>query len=780
MENTATMKRTLDLRWLAMWCLLAFCPPGMIAGEVPLVDAAEQGKFELVRLLLERGSDVNVSQVDGMSALHWAVYHDQIDVVRRIIDAGARVQEKNRYGVSPLSLACQNGNAELVQLLLAKGADANTMLPGGETALMTAARTGRLGPVQSLIAQGADVNARERKGQTALMWAAADGHVDVVDALIAAGADVTTTLDSGFNALFFAAREGRTQVVLRLLAAGGSPNQIMTSRQGVAFGQGPLRITPLLMAIENGHFELAKTLLDQGADPNAAPSGYTALHALTWVRKPILGDGDPPPTGSGKYSSLDMARMLIAAGANIDARFERGKSGLGRFTYTGSTPFLLAAQTSDLPLMKLLAELGANADLANADGTTPLLAASGVGALGDGDEAAGTEQEAIAAIKYLLELGADVNAVDHNGETAMHGAAYQSLAELAKVLVEHDADVQVWNRENRAGWTPFAIALGYRPGNFRPAPATIAAIQDAMLATGTPLPDLSELKSHRRGWSGSSNEDRSWVIKDIEYARVNDAPLLLDLHLPLHVQGSSLVVWVHGGAWRMGSKDDMPLQGLVEAGYTVASVEYRLSPVAPFPAQLHDLKASIRFLRSLSARYGFRADRIAIAGASAGGHLAALVGTTGGHEALEGTVGGHLQHSSHVQAIVSLYAPTNLLTILPQSTPHGLAVRVPALQLLLGGQPEDEPELAKTASPVSHVDATDPPLLLIHGDQDPQVPINQSHELYGKYKQHDLRVRFEVIHGAAHGGPEFYDAARQAMIESFLNEALRAESDCQR
>ncbi|MCA9181337.1 MAG: alpha/beta fold hydrolase, partial [Planctomycetales bacterium] len=539
------------------------------------------------------------------------------------------------------------------------------------------------------------------------------------------------------------------------------------------FGTGKLKVTPLLMAVENGHFELAEVLLKAGADANAAPSGHTALHSITWVRKPIRGDGDPPPIGSGKYSSLDMVRMLAAFGANLNARFANGKTDLGRFTYTGSTPFLFAAQTADVPLMQLLVDLGADTNLPNDDGTTPLLAATGVGALGDGDESAGTEEETIAAVEYLLELGADINAVDLNGETVMHGVAYQSLPKLGKLLIERGANIEVWNRENRAGWTPLVIAIGYRPGNFRPSPPTIAVIEEAMLALGAQLPDRQALGSHRRVWSSSRNREHLWLIRDVEYATVGDQSLKLDLHLPEKSTGSSLIVWVHGGAWRKGSKQDMPLSRLVEAGYTVASVDYRLSPVAPFPAQVHDIKAAIRYLRYFAPNYGVKTDRIAIAGSSAGGHLAALVGVTGDDVSLVGSIGNHLNQSSRVSAIVDLYGPTNLMTILQQSTPHGLSVREPALQLLLGAQPEAAVKLAKLASPVEHVDSSDPPLLLIHGDQDPQVPINQSHELHGKYEQVELPVEFVVVHGGQHGGDVFYDDQHQDLIRQFLDRHLR-------
>ena len=221
----------------------------------------------------------------------------------------------------------------------------------------------------------------------------------------------------------------------------------------------------------------------------------------------------------------------------------------------------------------------------------------------------------------------------------------------------------------------------------------------------------------------------------------------------------------------------MPLLGLVQAGCAVASVDYRLSPVSAFPAQAHDIKAAIRYLRASAERYGYDAERIAIAGASAGGHLAALVGTTNGDPELEGTIGRHLGQSSDVGAIIDYYGPTNFMTILNQSTPHGLGVRIPALQLLLRAQPEDKPELAKLASPVFHVDAEDPPLLLVHGDQDPQVPINQSHELHGRYEELGLPVQFEVIHGGAHGGPQFYDDQRLKLVRTFLEQNLPAAVD---
>lgn len=264
-------------------------------------------------------------------------------------------------------------------------------------------------------------------------------------------------------------------------------------------------------------------------------------------------------------------------------------------------------------------------------------------------------------------------------------------------------------------------------------------------------------------------------ITNLQYAKVDTHTLALDLYLP-ETKNAPLIVWVHGGAWRAGSKDFMPLTALVESGYAVASVDYRLSTVAKFPALIHDCKGAIRWLRANESKYGYNAKRICIAGNSAGGHLAALIGTSNGVKELEGTVGGHGNQSSDVQAIASYYGASNLTSILNQSTPHGLSVRVPALKLLLGDTPDQVKELAQLASPVFHVDRTDPPLLLLHGDQDPQMPINQAHELHGRYRALKLDVAFEVLHGAAHGGAMFYDAQRNAVVKAFLDRTLRPSS----
>lgn len=259
--------------------------------------------------------------------------------------------------------------------------------------------------------------------------------------------------------------------------------------------------------------------------------------------------------------------------------------------------------------------------------------------------------------------------------------------------------------------------------------------------------------------------------KDLVYARIDGKSLALDLYLPTGVQAPPLLVWVHGGAWTTGSKASVPPVFLAN-GFAVASVDFRQSTEARFPAQVHDIKAAIRYLRANAPAYGYRADKIAIAGDSSGGHLAALVGVTNDHRELEGTVGDNPKQSSSIQAIVSYYGASDLRTILAQSTPFGLNMRRPALERLLGALPDQVPELAALASPVSHVDAQDPPLMLLHGDQDPQMPINQAHELHGAYEKLGLDVTFVVVHGAGHGGAVFYSPSYLKPVLEFLTRVV--------
>ena len=470
---------------------MIFCfASNLTAADSRLADAVEKQDHAAIRTLLKQHTDVNASQADGMTALHWAAYLDDAETAKLLVKAGANVKATNHYGVPPLSLACQNGSTEIVELLLSAGADPKTKLRGGETVLMTAARTGKPGPVKALLAHGADVNAKERRGQTGLMWAAADGQTEVVEVLIRAGADIHASLpDSGFTPLFFAVREGRLGATRALLKAGADVNATMQPRK--PNGKGPRPGTsPLVLAVENGHFELAVALLEAGADPNDQRSGFTALHTLTWVRKPNRGDGDdgdPAPIGSGNLSSLQFARKLVERGANVNARLKSGKSGRAQLSRVGATPFLVAAVTDDAPFMRLLVELGADPLIGNEHNATPLMAAAGLGTMAPTEEA-GTEEEALEAVELAIKLGGDVNAVDKNGETAMHGAAYKNYPKVVQLLADKGAKADIWNRTNKWGWTPLRIAEGYRVGNFKPSAETVAALHRVMLAAGVAIP----------------------------------------------------------------------------------------------------------------------------------------------------------------------------------------------------------------------------------------------------------------------------------------------------
>ena len=470
--------------------LLGAVPVVAAGADAPLADAVQRQDLAAVGDLLQASLDVNARQVDGMTALHWAAYHDDTALVRRLVEAGADVHAANRYGVTPLSLAAENANVAMVERLLGAGADPNTTLPGGETVLMTAARTGRVGAVRALLAAGADLVAQEPvRGQTALMWAVAEGHADVVETLVEVGADFRTPLDSGFTPLLFAVREGHPAVVQTLLSAGvdvnGTVDEVIRRERQYRTGRA-LRVgtTPLMVAVTNAHWDVAAALLDAGADPNAAGPGYAALHLIPRVRKPGVGDNDPAPYGSGRASSLDLVRKLAEHGADLNARMtERRNLNATRHHEVGSTPFMLAALVADVELMRTLVDLGADPLEKNDEFSTPLMAAAGLGTRSPGEDA-GTEEEVLEVLELALELGDDINAVDDNGETAMHGAAYKNLPRVVEFLAASGADIDVWNEENRYGWTPLTIARGYRFGNFKPSPVTVAALERVMADAG--------------------------------------------------------------------------------------------------------------------------------------------------------------------------------------------------------------------------------------------------------------------------------------------------------
>ena len=487
--------RHLTLRSTAALIVLSFplvaAAQSAGARDFRLVDAARRGDQAAMRQLLQARVDVNAPGPDGGTALLAAVERDDPAAAELLLAAKADVKAANRYGVTPIIAACITGNATLVEKLLSAGADANTALPEGETALMTAARTGRVATVRALLAHGADINAKEPlRGQTALMWAAAENNTDVVRALVEAGADVKTRSNGGFTSFLFAVRGGRTETVRALLELGADANESIQTPAMAAGRGGPgggnaggggggggqqtlaqvfntgLRgrgtgtagASALQIAILNAHFELAAELVERGADPNTNALGWTPLHQLAWTRRPPIQHGLPPAVPTGRLDSLDLAKKLIEKGANPNARMTREPSDGARnvLNRIGSTPFLQAAKLGDVPYMRLLLANGADPSIPTEEGATPLMAASGVGIWQVG-ESAGTNEDAFEAVKICIEAGNDVNAVDANGYTALHGAAHRGSNDIVRLLVEKGAKVNV---VNALGWTPWLIADG--------------------------------------------------------------------------------------------------------------------------------------------------------------------------------------------------------------------------------------------------------------------------------------------------------------------------------
>lgn len=471
------------------------------AASAGLVDAVKKTDKAAVRALIAQKVDVNTPEADGTTALHWAARMEDAETAELLIRAGANVKAANRYGVAPLSVASINGNAAIIEMLLKAGADANTVIADGETALMTAARSGNVAAVKLLLAHGANVNAVEVHGQTALMWAAAEGNTEVVSALVAAGADMKVHSAAGFTAFMFAVRAGKIPTVRTMLDAGANVNEVLVFgnplrqrrfQNNKRLVEGP---SALVLATGNAHFDLAALLLDRGADPNLSAGGRTALHEITWVRRPGFGENMPAPPGSGHMDSLELVRKLVAHGADLNARMTKNPD-LGmnisetNLTRTGATAFMMAARAADVELMRLLVELGADPSIPNKDNTTPLMAAAGVGNRLPGEDP-GTESEVLEALKFLLDLGADVNAVDNNGESALHGAAYRFLPSAVHFLAEHGARVEMWGlQKNRKGQTPLNIAQGVMRGTggcLLLSPATEAAIREVLGPAGATL-----------------------------------------------------------------------------------------------------------------------------------------------------------------------------------------------------------------------------------------------------------------------------------------------------
>ena len=447
--------------------------------DTEFLAAAVKGNPVAIETLLAAGADPNAATPTGETALHWATQADDGASVRRLLEAGAKISP-NRYGITPLFVAATQGNAAMITLLLDAGAEASAAAPDGRTPLMMAAQAGRPEAVRALLARGASVNACEQaQAQTALMWAAVEGHAEAVKALLAGGADSGARSKNGFTAFLFAVRHGHTAVVELLLAAGASANESL-------LGNGSARAaSALALAVTNQHYELGARLLAARADPNYTWQGRTVLHLVTWVSRPGAGSNDPAPDGTGTMDRVAFVRALVKHGADVNCRMATGRGGPRTvLNFKGATPFLLAARTADVELMRLLVELGADPKLPNDNGTTPLMAAAGVGVQSPGEDP-GNEAEVLAAVKLAVELGNDVNAVDANGETALHGVAYKWAASSVPYLVAQGAKIHVWDRNNKNGWTPLRIAVGVHRGmNLRASPATAAALRATMSAAG--------------------------------------------------------------------------------------------------------------------------------------------------------------------------------------------------------------------------------------------------------------------------------------------------------
>ena len=462
--------------------MTAWLVAALLSGS-PLVDAVKQQDVTAVRALLTTGVDVNAPEGDGTTALHWAVHAEQRELIQLLIAAGAKVEVANDLGITPLYLAAAAGNAAIAGWLLDHGARATTAAPSGVTALMEAARSGNLETVRLLLAHGADVNARERaRHQTALMWAAARQQPEIVGLLLAQGADLqartatrplTVMLDrgprravktavqdarilerGGSTALMFAAQSGSVASARQLLAGGANVNDHAADGTSA-----------LVMATLSGHPSLAALLLEAGADPNAAGSGHTALHAAA-----LRGD-------------LATVNALLGRGANPDLPITRG-SPVRRFgsqwalpaTLLGATPLIVAAAYAETEIVRALLAAGARADAALADGTAALLIAAGTPLdkearpsdlarwnIVDSDTPVVPRAEAdvLAVVTLLLDAGAQVNQVSlTTGDTALHGAAGEDLPAVIERLVERGASLTARNKD---GHTPLELTLPRPP-----------------------------------------------------------------------------------------------------------------------------------------------------------------------------------------------------------------------------------------------------------------------------------------------------------------------------
>jgi ankyrin repeat protein len=353
--------------------------------------------------------------------------------------------------------------------------------------------------VRLLLARGAQVNAKERwKNQTALMWAAHEGNVATVKLLLEAGANVNDRSRFGWTPLLFAARQGQVGSIQALAAAGARINDTL-----------PDGTSALVTAVQGLNFEAAAALLEAGIDPNASAQGWTALHQIAWSRRPQRGQNNPGQKPLGSVGSLELAKILVAHGADVNARQTKepssdmeGRNSLNRY---GATAFFLAAKSVDVPLMQVLLDLGADPFIGNVDGDSPLMVAAGVGVYSQG-ESPGQPEESADAVKMLLDLGAPVTEVDKNGETALHGPAWRGSNEAVMLLVNAGAKLDA--RNNRS-WLPLTIAEGvYYNARVMMNKHTAQLLRELMTARGL---DTSDKEANLAGAIRSEIDDENQV-----------------------------------------------------------------------------------------------------------------------------------------------------------------------------------------------------------------------------------------------------------------------------
>jgi uncharacterized protein len=452
--------------------------PQAAPGDLRLIEAVKAGNRDAVRALLKQPAQaLKPVEGDGTTALHWAVRADDLEMVRLLLSAGADVAAATREGITPLALAATNGSPRMTGILLEAGGNASAVLPEGETILMTAARTGRPEVLELLLKHGADINARERWfGETALMWAAAENHGDAVRTLIRHGADVNARSNAlevprrrngqsilplgSWTPLMYAARQNALEGTAALIDAGADMNQV-----------DPDGATALVLAIINANYDVAALLIERGADPNIGDkeARMAALYAAVDMRRLAVGHGRPNPKPSGELDAIDVIKRLLAHKANPNATlaapvFQRQHTGGDRALGEGSTPFMRAAKSGDVEVMRMLLAAGADPKLTQPNNANALMLAAGLG-WRDGSPAApaydqGSEKEAIDAITLCLELGLDLNAATTNGETALHAAiSGRGSPVIVKFLVEAGADLKARNKQGR---TPLEVAVASR------------------------------------------------------------------------------------------------------------------------------------------------------------------------------------------------------------------------------------------------------------------------------------------------------------------------------